>query len=67
MLGDNHSHLGGFDDMKLGVVIMAIVLILDFIFMLLGLDMVLYIVGYLYIIYVTLSRVIVLYSRYRVN
>ena len=35
--------------------------------MLLGLDMVLYIEGYLYILYVTLSRLIVLYCRCRVN
>ena len=36
----------------------AIVLICDFIFMFLGLDLVLYIVGYLYVLYVTLSRLI---------
>ena len=35
--------------------------------MFLGLDMVLYIVGWLHYIYVTLSRLIVLYSRCRVN
>ena len=35
--------------------------------MFLGLDMVLYIVGQLHYIYVTLSRLIVLYSRCRVN
>ena len=36
-------------------------------FMFLSLDMVLYIVGWLHYIYVTLSRLIVLYSRCRVN
>ena len=35
--------------------------------MLLGLHLVLYIEGYLYILYVTLSRLIVLYSWSRVN
>ena len=35
--------------------------------MFLGLDLVLFIVGYLYILYVTLFRLIVLYSRCRVN
>ena len=35
--------------------------------MFLGLDLVLYILGYLFIVYVTLSRLIVLYTRYRVN
>ena len=43
-------------NMKLGVVMVAIVSIWDFIFMLLGLNLVLYIVGYLYILYITLSR-----------
>ena len=45
----------------------AIVSIWDFIFMFLGLDMVLYIVRYLYILYVTLPRLIVLYFWCRVN
>ena len=54
-------------DMKSDVVMMAIVLIWDFISMFLGLDMVLYIVGYLYILYITLFRLIVLYSWCRVN
>ena len=45
-------------DMKSDVVMVAIVLIWDFIFMFLGLDLVLYIEGYLYILYVTLSRLI---------
>ena len=40
--------------MKSYVVIMVIVSIWDFIFMLLGVDLVLSIVGYLYILYVTL-------------
>ena len=53
--------------MKSDVVMVAIVLIWDFIFMVLGLDLVLYIVGYLYILYVTLFRLIVLYSRRMVN
>ena len=53
--------------MKSDVVMVAIVLIWDFISMFLGLDLVLYIVGYLYILYVTLFRLIVLYSRCRVN
>ena len=35
--------------------------------MFLGLDLVLYILGYLFIVYVTLFRLIVLYSRCRVN
>ena len=54
-------------DMKSDVVMVAIVLIGDFIFMLLGLDLVLYILGYLCILYVTLFNLIVLYSRCRVN
>ena len=45
--------------MKSGVVM---VVIGDFIFMLLRLDLVLYIEGYLYILYVTYSRLIVLLS-----
>ena len=64
MLGDDHSHMGGSGDMKFGVVMVAIG---DFIFVLLGLDLVLYIEGYLYILYVTCYRLIVLYSRCRVN
>ena len=44
--------------MKSGVVMVAIILIGDFIFMFMGLDLVLYILGYLYILYVTLSRLI---------
>ena len=55
------------NDMKSSVVMVAIVSIWDFIFMLLSLDMVLCIEGYLYILHVTLSRLIVLYSRCRVN
>ena len=55
------------DDMKSDVVMVAIVFSWDFIFVFLGLDLVLYIVGYLYILYVTLFRLIVLYSRCRVN
>ena len=43
MLGDDHSHMVGIGDMKLGAVM---VVIGDFIFMLLGLDLVLYILGY---------------------
>ena len=39
--------------MKSGVVMVAIG---DFIFMLLGLDLVLYIEGHLYVLYITLSR-----------
>ena len=46
MLGDDHSHMGGSDDMKSGAVIVEIVWIGDSIFMFLGLDLVLYIVGY---------------------
>ena len=46
------------DNTKSGVVMVAIVSIWDFIFMLLGLNLVLYIVGYLYILYFTLSRMI---------
>ena len=42
-------------------------LLWDFMFMLLGLDLILYIEGYFYILYVTLFRLIVLYSRCRVN
>ena len=51
-------------DMKSGVVM---VMVADFIFMLLGLDLVLYIEGCLYILCVTYYRLIVLYSQYRVN
>ena len=43
------------NDMKSGVVMVAIG---DFICMLLGLDLVLYIEGHLYILYITLSRLI---------
>ena len=46
VLGDDHSHMGGSGDMKLYVVMVAIVLIWDSILMLLGLDLVLYILGY---------------------
>ena len=46
VLGDDHSHMGGSDDMKADVVIMEILYIGDFIFMFLGLNVVLYIVGY---------------------
>ena len=35
--------------------------------MFLGLDLVLYILGYLFIVYITLSRMIVLYSQCRVS
>ena len=52
------------NDMKSGVVM---VVIGDFMVMLLALDLVLYIEGHLYILYVTLSRLIVLYLRCRVN
>ena len=48
--------------MKLGVVMVAIILIGDFIFMFPGLDLVLYIVGYLYVLYILLSRLTVLHS-----
>ena len=43
MLGDDHSHMGWSGDMKSYVVM---VVILDFIFMFLGFDLVLYILGY---------------------
>ena len=46
MLGDDHSHKGGSGDMKSDVMMVAIVLIWDFIFMFLELDLVLYILGY---------------------
>ena len=46
MLGDDHPHMGGSVDMKSDVVMVAIVLIWDFIFMFLCLDMVLYILQY---------------------
>ena len=46
MLGDDHSHMGGSGDMKSDVVMVEIVLIVDFIFMFLCLDLVLYILGY---------------------
>ena len=46
MLGDDHSHMGGSGDMKSDVVMVEIVLIVDFIFMFLWLDLVLYIEGY---------------------
>ena len=59
--------MGGSGDIKSDIMMVAIVLIWDFIFMFLGLDLVLYIVGYLYISYITLFRLIVLYSRCRVN
>ena len=45
MLEDNHSHIGGSDDMKSSVVMVAIMLIWDFICMFLELDLVLYILG----------------------
>ena len=67
VLWDDHFHMGGSGDMKLDVVMVVIVLIWDFIFMFLGLDLVLYIVWYLYILYITLFRLIVLFSRCRVN
>ena len=44
--------------LKSGVVMVAIVLIWDFIFMSLSLDLVLYIEGHLYILYIILSRLI---------
>ena len=53
--------------MKSDAVIVEIVWIGDFIFMFLRLDLVLYILGYLFIVYVTLFRLIVLYSRCRVR
>ena len=43
MLGDDHSHMGGSGDMKSDVVMVEIVLIVDFIFTFLCLDLVLYI------------------------
>ena len=46
MLGDDHSHMGGSGDMKSDIVMVEIVLIVDFIFMFLCLDLVLYIEGY---------------------
>ena len=46
MLRDDHSHIGGSGDMESDVVIVTIVLIWDFMFMFLCLDMVLYILGY---------------------
>ena len=46
MLGDDHSHMGGSGDMKSDIVMVEIVLIVDFIFMFLCLDLVLYILGY---------------------
>ena len=52
--------MGGSDKVKPGVVMVAIVSIGDFIFILLGLDLVLYIAGYLYILYVILSRLLCL-------
>ena len=45
MLGEDHSHMGGSDDMRSGVCIEEIVVIVDFIFMFLSLNMVMYIVG----------------------
>ena len=68
VLGDDHSHMGGSDDMKSGVVIVEIVWILATSYLCFwdwtwnvhcGIDM--------YIDNVTLSRLIVLYSRCRVN
>ena len=53
--------------MKSDALIVETVWIGDFIFMFLGLDLVLYILGYLFIVYITLIRLIVLYSRCRVN
>ena len=53
--------------MKPAIVMVKIVLNWDFIFIFLSLDLVLYIDGYLYILYVVLFRLIVLYSRCRVN
>ena len=58
MLRDDHTHMWGGDTMKSGVVMVAIVSIWNFIFMLLGLNLVLYIVGDLCILCVTLSRLI---------
>ena len=46
VLGEDHSHMGGSGDMKSDVVMVEIVLIVDFIFMFLCLDLVLYIEGY---------------------
>ena len=46
VLGDDHSHMGGNDDMKSSVVMVAIMLIWGFIFMFLELDLILYILGY---------------------
>ena len=58
MLGEDHSHMGGSDNMKSGVVMVAIMSFCDFIFIVLGLDLVLYIEGYLYILYIILSGLI---------
>ena len=67
MLGDDHSHMGGSGDMKSDVAMVEIVLIVDFIFMFLCLDFVLYIVGY-YKFYIShILGWIVLYPRCRVN
>ena len=54
-------------DMKSDVVIVEIVWFGDFKCMFLGLDLVLYIWGYLFIVYITLIRLIVLCSWCRVN
>ena len=43
---DDHSHMGGSHDIKSSAVMVAIMLIWDFIFMFLELDLVLYILGY---------------------
>ena len=53
MLGDDYYDIEGSGDMKSGVVMVAIVLIVDFIFMFLCLDLVLHIEGYFtfYILY----------------
>ena len=45
MLGDDHSHMWGSGDTKSYFVMVAILLIQDFIFMFLCLDLVLYIEG----------------------
>ena len=53
--------------MKSGVEKWKLCVFEDFIFMFLGLDPVLYIWGHLFIVYITFTRLIVLYSRCRVN
>ena len=58
MVEDDHSHMGGSGDMKSDVVMVAIVLIWDVIFMFLCLDLVFVHFGILYTLCITLSRLI---------